>query len=70
MHYKGLPRWCSGKESACQCRRPAFNLWVEKIHWGRAWQPTSILAWGNTMDRGAWRATVHRVIESDRTEAT
>ena len=24
----------------------------------------------NPMDRGAWRATVHRVIESDMTEAT
>ena len=21
----GLPRWLSGKESACQCRRPGFN---------------------------------------------
>ena len=24
----------------------------------------------NLMDRGAWRATVHRVAQSDRTEAT
>ena len=22
----GLPRWLSGKEYACQCRRPGFNL--------------------------------------------
>ena len=25
---------------------------------------------GNSMDRGAWRATVHRVAESDMTEVT
>ena len=32
---------------------------------------TSILAMGRIpMDRGTWRATVHRVTESDRTEAT
>ena len=23
----------SGKESACRCRRPAFDLWVGKIPW-------------------------------------
>ena len=28
----------------------------------------SILAWRIPMDRGAWRATAHRVTESDRTE--
>ena len=30
----GLPRWCSGKEFACQCRRgkrSRFNSWVRKI---------------------------------------
>ena len=31
---------------------------------------SSILAWRITMDRGAWRATVHRVAESDMTEVT
>ena len=39
----GLPRWHSGKESACQCRRckrPGFSLWVGKIPWSRKWQPT------------------------------
>ena len=33
------------KEPACQCRRhktPAFNPWVRKIPWRRAWQPTSV----------------------------
>ena len=42
-----LPRWCSGKESACQCkrcRRHRFNPWVEKIPWRRK-SHSSILAW-------------------------
>ena len=37
-----LPKWFSGKESACQCRRRkrcGFNPWVGKIPWRRAWQP-------------------------------
>ena len=48
----GLPRWCSSKESTCQCRRCKrcrFNLWVRKIPQSRKWQP-------NPMDRRAWWA--------------
>ena len=33
--------WCSGKESACQCRSCkscGFNPWVGKIPWSRKWQ--------------------------------
>ena len=37
-----LPRWLSGKESACQCRRREFDPWVRKISWRRKWQPTPI----------------------------
>ena len=36
----------SGKESSCQyprCERCGFHLWVEKIPWGRKWQPTPVL---------------------------
>ena len=39
----GLPRWCSGKESAYQCRRCKrcmFNSWVRKIPLRRKWQAT------------------------------
>ena len=35
-------RWCSGKDSVCQCRRHkrlGFHPWVGKIPWRRAWQP-------------------------------
>ena len=40
-----LPRWLSGKESTCQCRRPrrwGFDPWVRKIPWRRKWQPTPV----------------------------
>ena len=30
----------SGKESACPYRRHGFDLWIGKIPWRRAWQPT------------------------------
>ena len=45
MPYICLPRWLSGKESTCQCRRcrrHGFNPWVRKIPWKRAWPPTPV----------------------------
>ena len=47
----GLPRWLSGKRSACQYRRCGFDPWVGKIPWRRKWQPTPV----NPMDKGAWK---------------
>ena len=38
----GLPRWLSGKESTCQCRRPRFHPWVRKIPWRRKWLPSLV----------------------------
>ena len=38
----GLPRWLSGKESTCQCRRCTLNPWVRKILWRRKWQPSPV----------------------------
>ena len=38
-----IPRWQSGKESTCQCRRHkryGFNPRIGKIPWRRKWQPT------------------------------
>ena len=31
----GLPRWHSGKESSCQCRRRRFDPWVRKFPLGK-----------------------------------
>ena len=42
---RGLPRWCSDKESAHQCRRCkrcGFDHWVGKIPSSRNWQPTLV----------------------------
>ena len=44
----GFPRWLSGKESACQCRRPRFNSWVRKIPWREKWQPTPVFLRGKS----------------------
>ena len=61
-----LPRWCSGKESACQCRRLSrrgFDPWVGKIPWRRKWQPTLVFLWkipwteepgGQELDMAEW----------------
>ena len=38
----GFPGGASRKEPACQHRRHRFDLWVGKIPWRRAWQPTPI----------------------------
>ena len=47
-----LPRWCSGKESTCQCkrhRRHGFNPWVGKIPWRRGkWQATPVFLPGKS----------------------
>ena len=57
-----------GREGSCQCRRCrslGFDPWVRKIPWSRKWQPTPVFLPEDSMDRGAWRATVHGVAESD-----
>ena len=57
----------NGKEPACQCRRHkwwGFDPWVGNIPWRKVWQPTPVFLLENPMDRGAWRATVHRVAKS------
>ena len=37
---KDIPRWLSGKESACQCRRLGFDPWVKEMA-----THSNILAW-------------------------
>ena len=44
----GLPRWLSGIESTCQCRRLWFYPWVGKIPYRRKWQPTLVFLPGKS----------------------
>ena len=37
-----------GKESACKCRRPRFDSWMEKIPRRRKWQPVSVFLSGES----------------------
>ena len=41
-----------------------FDPWVGKIPWRRKWQPTPVFLPGESMDRGAWPATVRGVAKS------
>ena len=55
------------KKTTCQCRgckRHAFDPWVRKIPGRRTSQPTLVFLLGESMDKGAWQTTVHRVAES------
>ena len=49
--YDGLLWWLSGKEAACQCRRPRFDPSVGKIPWRRKWQPTPVFFPGDSHGR-------------------
>ena len=56
------PDGVSGKESACQCRRCKrcrFNPWTGEFPWSGRWQPLQYPCLENSIDRGAWQATVH-----------
>ena len=51
------------------------EMWVQSVGWEDSLEKemathSSILAWENSMSRGAWWTIVHGVTESDTTEAT
>ena len=51
VYVSGLPRWCNGKESACQFRRlkrRKLDPWVRKIPWSRKWQPAQVFLPGKS----------------------
>ena len=58
---RGLPRWRSGKESACQCREASSIPELGRSPGVGNGNPLQYSCLGNPMDRGAWRATVHWV---------
>ena len=61
----GLPWWLDGKEPACQCRldvRHAGSIPRFRRSPGEGnGNPLQYSCLENSMDRGAWRATVHGV---------
>ena len=75
LFFQLCPTACgvSGKEPTCQCRRhkrQEFNPWVRKIPWRRTWPLTPVFLPGESHGQRAWQAKVHRIAESDTTEAT
>ena len=67
--YMGLPQ-CLSKKSACNTGDKSSILGVGRSPGGGHGYPLQYSCLENPMDRGAWRATIHRVAESDTTEAT
>ena len=68
-----LPRWLSGKESACKAEDAAnsgFNPWVRKIPWERKWQPAPRFVPGESHGRRSLAGYSPRGAELDTTGAT
>ena len=63
-----FPRWLRGRESACQCRRRMFYLWVRKTPWKRAWQPTPVFLPGGFHGQRSLEAAVHGIAELETAE--
>ena len=62
-----LPKWLSGKESACQCkeyRRLRFDPWIGKITGEGNGNPLQNSCLENPTDREVWWATFHRVAKN------
>ena len=60
----GLCLLLFGKESTCQCRRPGLTPASGRSPGGGNGNPLQYFCLENSMDRGAWWATVHGVAKS------
>ena len=70
MRYRiGFPSRFSGKESACNAEDLGSISGLERSPGGGNGNLLQYSCQENPMDRGAWRATVHKAAESDATEA-
>ena len=65
--YLGFPGG-SDLRICLQCGIPRFNPWVGNIPWRRNGDPLQYSCLESSKDRGAWRAEVRGVAESDATE--
>ena len=66
----GFPGGSEDKESACNAGNLGSIPELGRSPGGGHGNPLQCSCLENPMDRGAWRATVHGVSESDTTEAT
>jgi len=55
----GLPRWLSGKESACQGGHMSLIPGSGRSFGEENGNPVQSSSLGNIMDKGAWQATIH-----------
>ena len=53
VHLYGFPKWVSGKESACQCRRHGFDPYIGRSHRVGSGNPLQYSYWNNPTNRGA-----------------
>ena len=61
----GFPGGSDGKESACNEGDPgSVSLGQEDFLEKKNGNPLQYSCLGNSMDRGVWQATVHRVVKS------
>ena len=65
---KGLPWWSDGKESACNTGGSGLIPGSGRFPGEGNGYPLQYSCLKNSMDRGAWQATVYGVAESDKTE--
>ena len=68
MAYTRLPRWLSGKESACSAGDTGSMPGLGRSPGAGNGNPLQYSCLDNPMDRGAWWATSPWVAESDTTE--
>ena len=65
------PRWCSGKESSCQCRRRRrhlFDPWVRRGPLRRKWQPPAVFLPGKSHRLRSLVGYSPRGLKEDTTE--
>ena len=68
LRYYVCPGGWYGKESACNAEDPSSVRGLGRSPGGGNGKPLQYSCLENSMHRGAWRATVHGVTESDTTE--
>ena len=64
---KGFPGGSDGKESACNTGHPGSIPGLGRLPGEGNGYPLQYSCLENSIDRGAWQATVHEVTESDVT---